>query len=767
MTRSSLKTFSLSSFRGASKPFRLEFDKNKKLTLIYGENGTGKTTICDGFQFLAEGRVGSLEDKGLGGQLDKFWLSVGAQNRNICVELETASGVCKGSVHGKNISVEPDNLRPQVAILRRNQILKIVEAPPAERYKEIKRFIDIDTVETSESKLKACVDSLKNRQKNAEVALVENDKALEQFYETAGKPPADSALVWARARLGEPQHHLDANIGAIGKLRLAFQDMESYPTQYQEILSKLNSAKANLDAKIKAANTAAAQAGGGASELLGMFQASAKFLHDHPSTETCPLCDSKEKISGLANRVQEKLQSFAALEAANEAQEESCQNYAGWQQRRDNVVRDFRQKCEAFNAAKAGHAWPEACRIPTTLPPEDVESLGGWLTANKELPPTWQALEETWQGDKRSLEDLKKAVGQYEENFNAQKQMEWQIPRVEKALKIVIEERQAFTDEIIRDIADNVGTLYEAIHPGEGLNKITIQLDPNKRASLDLHSEFCTQKAPPQAYFSQSHLDTLGLCVFIALALRTRPDETILGLDDVVGSLDEPHVERVIEMIYEQSQRFRHCIVTTHYRPWREKYRWGWLKNGQCQFIELARWDLEKGLGTTRSFPEIQRLKKLLEEEDAPDLQSICSKAGVILEAALDYLTQKYECAVPRRNSHTYTLGDLLPAINTKLRNALKAEIRDDSDDVKMVDLGPILTEIECIVQTRNVIGAHFNAISFELLDSDSLNFAQTVVRLMDALTHPDDGWPNSKKSGSYWATSNDSRRLYPLVKPA
>jgi hypothetical protein len=359
-------------------------------------------------------------------------------------------------------------------------------------------------------------------------------------------------------------------------------------------------------------------------------------------------------------------------------------------------------------------------------------------------------------------------VDQYAENLKIQEQLERQIPRVKQAHAASIEERQAFTDRIIKGIADDVGTLYDAIHPGEGLNKISLQLNPKQRASLDLHSEFCDQSAPPQAYFSQSHLDTLGLCVFLALALRDRPGETILVLDDVVGSIDEPHVERVIETIYEQSQKFRHCIVTTHYRPWREKFRWGWLRNGQCQFVELTGWDLPRGLRITSSLPETERLKKLLAEEQ-PDLQAICSKAGVILEAALDYLTQKYECAVPRRPGNAYTLGDLLPATGGKLREALKAEIRDarDGQAARTVALKPVLDEIERIAQVRNAFGAHFKAISFELLDADALGFARAVTELMDALTHPEDGWPSSKKSGTHWATSGDLRRLHPLIRPS
>ena len=47
MTGIALKSLILTAFRGSSTTFKLPFEKGRKLTLVYGENGTGKTTICD------------------------------------------------------------------------------------------------------------------------------------------------------------------------------------------------------------------------------------------------------------------------------------------------------------------------------------------------------------------------------------------------------------------------------------------------------------------------------------------------------------------------------------------------------------------------------------------------------------------------------------------------------------------------------------------------------------------------------------------------
>ncbi|MEO6061599.1 MAG: ATP-binding protein [Thermoflexales bacterium] len=44
-------------FRGAVVPFALPFEPGRKLNFLYGENGSGKSTICDAFDFLRSGRV--------------------------------------------------------------------------------------------------------------------------------------------------------------------------------------------------------------------------------------------------------------------------------------------------------------------------------------------------------------------------------------------------------------------------------------------------------------------------------------------------------------------------------------------------------------------------------------------------------------------------------------------------------------------------------------------------------------------------------------
>ena len=767
----SLKSLALTAFRGSAGLFKLDFENGKKLTLIYGENGTGKTTICDAFEFLAKDNIGSLDSRGLGAGVRKYWLTVGKLPQDFAVELTTSNGNCTGKLAG-NMATVLSGTAPRVELLRQRQILELIETQAAKRYDAIKRFIDIDAFERSEDALRQQGKALSVELASAKQAEAQSLDELQSSYEAAGSVAGLNAVEWAKVKLIEPTAGLEADIAAIGKLRAAFDAIKTYPEKLNGKRTDLTVAQATADAADQAQIDALAIVDSEAARRESVLIAGKAYLNVHTDAERCPLCESKENIKGLAETVKSTLTQLSALTTANTKKQQAHTSLNTAKSALQQVEVDYGKAVTALSDAQAAHQWKAEVTLPTTLAPTEHAALSAWLVDNEQRAAVWANVEASWRDESKFRTQLKSAADRYETNTTRVVELSTLIPNLGKALVQCVEERQKFTDGIISDIANEVGKLYEKVHPGEGLDKIALELDPARRASLNLGATFEGYDAPPQAYFSQSHLDTLGLCVFLALAARDRASETVLILDDVLGSVDEPHVEQVIGMIYEVSSSFQHAIVTTHYRPWREKYRWGWLKPGQpCQFVELTGWALAGGIRNISSLPEVERLRTLLGESPA-DIQSICSKAGVILEAALDYLTQKYECAVPRRLGAAYTIGDLLPAINNKLRDALKIDIREGITDPaappnNTVALKPILEELSRIAQARNAFGAHFKAISFELLDTDAIGFAKKVLELVDALVCPDYGWPSNDKSGSYWRNSGDTRRLHPLKRPA
>jgi len=771
MSTVALKSLTLTAFRGSSGTFTLPFEKNRKLTLVYGENGTGKTTICDGLEFLAHGEVGSLKDKGMGRSLESYWPSANKTLADISVVLETRDDkACTARVANKNVVCEPDGARPRIELLRQQQITALVEAQPAKRYEVLQRFIDVAGYEKSEDTLRSLAKSLDGDLKNADSDVTQSFAALNDQYEAAGKPPGISVLDWAKGILADPAENVAKELDAAGLFRSALLAFSGYPDLLVERTNAVAAAKADLDAADDGLKQAVVAASANAGETVQLLAAGKHFLDAHPDVAVCPLCESAEKIEGLGASIAARLAQLAAVQEAQGKLTRANSAHSRTLAERNQLDTNYAASLQTYTDAKSGFNWPATYTFPASDPPQLISEIEAWLPNASAVAQSWADAEAALNARALQRTTVQKAIERYELNAARKEETEKLIPKVKQALEICVKARQEFTDKVMGEIAEQVGSLYEAVHPGEGLDKIAFQLDPKQKSSVKMQAEFAGKDVPPTAYFSQSHLDTLGLCVFLALALRDNAAEKILILDDVLGSVDEPHVDRVIDMLYGVSAKFRHTIITTHYRPWREKFRWGRLKPDQtCQFVELRLWEIDQGMGIRGAKPEIAWLKKYM-AEDEKDLQTICGKAGVILEEILDYLTWLYECRLPRREGASYTLGELLDAVSGKLRAALKVEVRQLAEGADPVVIGiqlqSILDELSTISKIRNVVGAHFNKIAFEMPEADTVKFAGLVEQLADSIVCSEHGWPSRDKSGSYWSNGGDTRRLHPLKKP-
>ena len=729
MTTPSLISLAIENLRGSVTPFTLAFEKGKKLTIVYGENGTGKSTISDAFDLLGNGKVGSLENRGVGGATRTYWPSVGKKHTDVKVVLSTSSGTCTLSLSKANVAVENEQLKPQVAVLRRSQILSLIAAQPADRYKEISRFVDVSGIETSEATLRKLIIDKNKDYESAATHLGANRTTIENFWNQAGNQALDS-FSWAKVEIQKDQQEFDRKKVAIDGLISRWEKIIPHPRKLEELVGNLKSSESSLATAKASMEVITSDAANDYLEVLEILKAAQKHFTTHPHPTVCPLCESGDKAEGLVAEVNRRIEAQGLHTKLNAARNSVVSQEAVVQrekQRLEDFMEGAKKDFAALESYCAGSKNISDLKLPVFPVPSEVEKWAGWIDGNKDKHDSWRQAADACVDSKNFVETLRRSLKDFEESEVVAKDLAVVLPRLREILRVVEEERKKFTDTVLGAISTRVGELYEAIHPGEGLNKIVLALDAAKRGSLDIATEFAgRQDTPPQAYFSDSHLDTLGLCVFIALTEHEAPEQKILVLDDVLGSVDEPHVERIIGVIYDVSQKFKHSVVTTHYRPWREKFRWGVLKPDQtCHFVELNQWAFGKGITLSGAIiPEISRLKTLLADPN-PDVQAICGKAGVILEALLDFITLQYGCAVPRRHGNTYVLSDLLGAVNGKLLAALKVETLDQNASGQVLastELKPILADIAEIAQARNVLGAHFNAMAFDLYPVEGLN---------------------------------------------
>ena len=239
-------------------------------------------------------------------------------------------------------------------------------------------------------------------------------------------------------------------------------------------------------------------------------------------------------------------------------------------------------------------------------------------------------------------------------------------------------------------------------------------------------------------------------------------------IDDVFTSIDQRHMDRLIRLIHDEAEALGQLIVTTHYRPWREMYRYNKVPGLKVQIVDLLPWSLNGGVRHTRTKLVIEDLQQCLAALPF-DRQQVASRAGILLESMLDHLTLVYQCKMPRRPNAAYTLGDLLAGIDSKLAKAMKTSQTPILHNTasKEQELKPLLDEIGSMTWIRNPVGCHFSDPGMDTADSRVEEFGKKTCEFAGALVCSSCGeLPRSDKSGVDRMCRCGDLRLVPLQQP-
>lgn len=777
-----LKTLNIDSFRGASKPLILEFDNEKTVTMVFGENGNGKSTITDSLICLCTANDhGSLDDKS---SIDKsFYTSISSKPADLKIELKTDVGDFKASLSGKSFAKVPAVGHPIVRHLRRSQITQFIEEQPHKRYEKLQSFIDVGNIAKSEDALRKLNKETEDAQKLAINTLNENSTTLEQTWTSEGKPEKNWEA-WAKKESGKNTATEESKYkqleGVISKWNAIKETEAKHKTDSGE-LEKAHSVKDAAEKKMKEAQEGNENAN---ADLLSLLQSAQKFISAKDEVKSCPVCENKVEKDKLLTSLGSKIESMNSFKEVVLAVKAARQAADGKQKVLEATVTTFILKINLFEQAVSSitdKPFPAIVKKLAFIKSGDT-SEQKLASFNKVLTE----IDKEMETQKQAAENIKKAIGQHnliknqynsilasrEKSANTQKL----LVSIGETLKIVEKARKDFVQNELVAISSDVDTLYQKLHPNESLGGIALTLKQTVKNSLELSADFYTKSGiTPQSVYSESHLDTLGICVFIALAKKYGAANSILILDDVVMSVDENHLDRFIGLLHDEADNFAHIIITTHYRPWKDRYRYNRAPSQKVHFVELRPWSLGNGIRVQNGKLAIDELRQALADPNYFDRQKITSISGVILENILDYLSVLFQCRVPRKPKNDYQLRELLDSISSKLMNLLKVEHLgkntlgkyDGTVISKTVDLKTLLNNIKQLAIVRNWVGAHFNYDGSTVSDADVENFGKMTLELSELITCPDSGnFPDRNKSGSYWETKNGSIRLHPLQEP-
>jgi energy-coupling factor transporter ATP-binding protein EcfA2 len=771
-----IEAIELKRFRGATAPLTIQFDGSRPLVLIFGENGSGKSTLVDALDFVCNQRYGSLEDRS--SAVPKRHLpSIGSTAGDLLVTLDAGGQRWIGRLESSGPRTSGPPVRPSVAVLRRSQVLRIINEQPKKRYEALGDLLGLPGIRGSEETLREATRDRENRLDEAARAKQQADEALQRLWEAEGSPSPD-ALSWGRQRAAADPASLaaslasrDAFLSLLGRVEIVSGEVSATATEYE--LARAT----HLEAE-RLLGDAERLAKKGSATLVDLLEDARRALAGH-DPEQCPVCESGERVGGLATRIEVRLtdlkQLVEARSRATAAQLAADRSSSAVERATaifTKTVRELAERARADSTLALRDALDWSF-YPNLLDPNyEVATQSA-----KEAQQLWTAIrqhgspmKEGRDADQKALHQLtsiKQQVSTIESKTAAAKDLETSSKGLRQLLNVVEAQRKQFVDDLLAEISTKAQAMYARVHPGEDLGNVRFFLKPSAIGSLECDGTFeGSSGVPPQAYYSDSHLDTLGVCVFLALAQTAAAGKTVAVLDDVLTSVDAPHAERLMKMLQDELQSFEQIIVTTHYRPWRERFRLRGADN--VQLIDLSLWTLARGIWPTKTTVKIEELRSLVAVSPF-DRQAVASKAGVFLEELLRLICMRYRgCKVPLMAESNLTLGDLVSAIPSKLERVLRAEkVPPGGGPPTPTELGPLVRAATQWAWVRNGVGAHFNVPAMDVPDDDVRAFAVAVIALGEHLVCDGCGEsPTRNRSGSYFECKCAALRLHPALTP-
>lgn len=772
-----LNNLHIKSFRGATKPVTIEFDKAKKITMIFAENGNGKSTISDAFVCLLTNEKGSLDDKS---SIDmQFLKSLGTGTGEASISLNTDIGTFSATLSGtsKTFIKNPIVGIPSIRFLRRNQIINLINAQPTGRYETLKDYIDVSSILTSEDALRKVNKETEKELETTTGILSNATITLEKSWETEGKPDNDM-LIWAKAQSEKDLSNENRDYKVLVEL---INEWKAIDIKYKEIISLDEAIKLSLKTKQNSEallNALKLESTANNTELLTLLQNAKTYIVGQEKIESCPVCSSDFEKAVVIASLEKQITSMDALDKAAKVLVANTKahdkNVAIQTRAIETISTSIIKYKNSISRYKD--------KLPEIAPFIDGIGLDASINYNcftSNLPALivlFGKIDEAEKTKRKAIEQHNFIKTQFKSITSSTDKLEKLIAlskAMSSALIIVETERKKFYDNELLSISSEVERMYQKLHPSEGLGGIKLFLNPKYKNSLELQANFHSEEGiTPQSVYSESHLDTLSICIFLALAKKYSDGNTILVLDDVVMSVDESHLTKFIDLLHEEADNFGQIIITTHYRPWKDRYRTHRAPGAKVHFIELRKWSKETGIRVQNGRVELQELELALEDKTYFDRQIIASKSGIILENLLDYLTDIYEYHLPKRKSSKYTLGELIDTLQPKYLKNIKtihtgARINESSQEEVFEEeyqLQPVIEELKKLLFIRNQVGAHFN-LDQDASDDDVELFGRKSLELGKILICSETGQLPLSKAIDHWKSKNGTVKLFPVEK--
>ena len=692
-----LKRLRVEAFRGVPTRWEIEWPRGASM-VVRGDNGTGKSTIADALEWYFKGRIEFLAREGR----DRSVRHVGASKgivTSVSVETTGSLGGRQAMPNARSSPWIPARVRDGF-VLRGRTLSDFVEQPKAKKWVTLADILGLDAVDRLRLDLQTVRNQLDDERSQRTQEVKRSATALRPALKTVSDDGLLSAIrdECSAAGLAPPSDlnkALDPEWSAVAQASEATARAVGVSTLLADVQAAAQT-QPSLQG-IDEWNAHVATTDRNASDRFRFMFAADAVLHSQPDDGRCPLCGKLADWADISARVAATLDELRSAATEHEEAQRQLQRVV-------NAIADYERLLEGLRRRLPAASISPIDNLPASITEAVSASLNSSARLNRDDVEAYLALAKVW------LAVLEAALGALPPPPSRESGLvrlgticeqgrRWRAAvdgsRVAQAafeladrLHVTYQQVEAARYRaILSSISSRVAQLYSTLHPGEGFAGVAIEpwTDKGVELTVDFHG---THQKPPHGVLSESHLNSLAVALFLAMAEMFNERLDFVVLDDVVNSFEVEHRGRLAELLVTEFNDKQLIVLTHDHQFFQHLMR----RARSWTSVEFGSWTFDEGPRTTK-YSSARILDAAREALRDGDVQGGGAKARRALEEILDESCEALEAPLPFRRGHANDrreLAELMSGLRSRLKSSAKEWYGR---------LDPLLTNLDADVQ--------------------------------------------------------------------
>jgi energy-coupling factor transporter ATP-binding protein EcfA2 len=676
MARERLTKITMQAFRGIRDVYEIDLPQSQSL-LMYGDNGTGKSSLADAIEWYFTGEIELLAKEGR----DHAVRHLGAPKEQSTLVAISTDGELGGSCTPKSANkLAIDAASRETFLLRGRTIADFVDKSKGEKWSALQRLLGLGAIDELRTDLQKARTELKRGRDDA-TSKTEQAAAAVKAQKVEPEKVDEALASLARSCGFEPQETIDAYFRLdLKSLMSGAPPSASRRTVNATIAAEIDASKSAIDvAAVKKWNEVVESVSAGDASEIDLLATAVRWVKDHPQSKTCPLCDKKvsneviktrlaEVLSALQEKSGRLLNAEAGAKGAEGAIASIAQDRARWKKSAREIWLDLPN---APDAPSLKAAIAERKPIDLAAVEAYASSIKKWNDEAKSAlaGQNFDAEPPSTRNQAVEFGQLLVAAKQWTDAANAEIHAEHAYELADSIFEECQAEQKKYVEEVLDQISAEVARLFERLHPTGAIGKVAVETwgDKGIELAVDFHG---TRQRPLHGVLSESYMNSVAIVLFLAMARTFNEHLEFLVLDDVVNSFDVTHRGRLSDLFIEEFKDWQ-LVVLTHDRYFFEQIRRrvkGWAT------FQVLGWSYDRGpsLREHRGATDVDAAIELL---DAGATGDAARRGRRGLEHVLKELCEGLEVPLPYRRGNDNEFREIGQLISG-LRRLLKEDSR-------------------------------------------------------------------------------------------